>query len=189
MEKHPKGFFVRHFGLRGVALFEAGKGALAVLAAIWVLTLRHKDMKEVAENLLQALHKVLHINPDRHLFQVIQRSVGGLTHSGLHVIASLIALYATIRFVEATGLWLEKEWAEWFALISGAAYMPFEIYELVRHPTSFKWGILGINALIVLYMAWLLRDSYRRRWRRDAALADHRQRMEQERSGISASDS
>lgn len=190
MEKHPKGFFVRHFGLRGVALFEAGKGALALLAATWVLTLRHKDMKEVAESLLAALHRVLHINPDRHFFQWVQHSVGGLTPSGLHVIAGLILLYAGIRFVEAAGLWLEKEWAEWFALISGAAYMPFEVYELIRRSTAFKWGILGMNTLIVLYMAWLLRDSYRRRGRaREAAAAtDQRVAMEQERSGISAND-
>jgi uncharacterized membrane protein (DUF2068 family) len=163
MEKHPKGFFVRYFGLRGVALFEAAKGALAVLAAAWIISLRHKDMKEVAESLLSALHKVLHINPDRHLFQLIQRSVGGLTHSGLHVIALLVLLYAVIRFVEATGLWLEKEWAEWFALLSGALYTPFLIYELARHPTLVKWLGLVLNLLIVLYLAWLLRDSYRRR--------------------------
>jgi uncharacterized membrane protein (DUF2068 family) len=163
MEKHPKGFFVRHFGLRGVALFEAAKGGLAILAAAWIITLRHKDMKEVAESLLEWLHKALHVNPDRHFFQLIQRSVGGLTHRGLHLIAALIFAYAVIRFVEASGLWLGKEWAEWFALISGAAYMPFEIYELARRPTWFKGGILAINALIVLYLAWLLRDSYRRR--------------------------
>lgn len=163
MEKHPKGFFVRHFGLRGVALFEASKGLLAILAAIWVLTLRHKDMKEVAESFLAALHRVLHINPDRHFFQLIMRSVGGVTPSGLRVVALLILAYAVIRFVEATGLWLEKEWAEWFALISGAAYMPWLIYELVRHPTGFKWFALALNLVIVLYLAWLLRDSYKRR--------------------------
>lgn len=163
MEKHPQGFFVRHFGLRGVALFEAGKGLLAVLAAVWIISLRRKDMKDVAESLLVTLHKFLHINPDRRLFQMIQRSVGGLTHNGLRLIAAGILLYAVIRFVEATGLWLEKEWAEWFALISGGLYMPFEVYELIRRPTAFKWGVLGINALIVLYLVWLLRDSYRRR--------------------------
>jgi uncharacterized membrane protein (DUF2068 family) len=188
MEKHPKGFFVRHFGLRGVSLFEAGKGALAVLAAIWVLSLRHKDMKEVAESLLQALHRVLHINPDRHFFQLIQRSVGGLTHRGLHLIAALIFFYALIRFVEATGLWLEKEWAEWFALLSGAAYLPFEIYELARRPTTFKWGILTMNVVIVFYLAWLLRDSYRRRWRRQAALRDQREAAEQGPTGVGAND-
>lgn len=163
MEKHPQGFFIRHFGLRGVALFEAGKGALAVLATFWVLSLRHKDMKDVAESLFRVLHRFLHINPDRHLFQLIQRSLAGLTHKGLHVIAILIMVYAGIRFVEATGLWLEKEWAEWFALISGAAYMPFEVYELFHRPTLLKWGILGINALIVLYMVWLLRDVHKQR--------------------------
>lgn len=174
MEKHPKGFFVRHFGLRGVALLEAGKGMLAILAATWVLTLRHKDMREVADSLLGALHKFLHINPDRHAFQVLQRSVGGLTHSRLYLIAGLVLLYAVIRFVEAAGLWLEKEWAEWFALISGAAYIPFEIYELARHPTSFKWGIFGINVLVVWYLAWLLRDSYRRKTRVHEMMASHR---------------
>jgi uncharacterized membrane protein (DUF2068 family) len=172
MDKHPKGFFVRHFGLRGVALFEAGKGGLALLAAAWVLTLRHKDMKEVAESLLQALHKVLHINPDRRLFQWIQHSVGGLTHSGLHVITAVILFYAGIRFVEAAGLWLEKEWAEWFALITGAAYVPLEVYELARRPSMFKWGVLAINLVIVLYLAWLLRDSYQRRHRREAAFTE-----------------
>jgi uncharacterized membrane protein (DUF2068 family) len=163
MDKHPKGFFVRHFGLRGVALFEAGKGALAILAAMWVLTLRHKDMTEVAENLLAAMRKVFHINPDRHIFQIVQRSVEGLTPRGLMIIAAAILLYAGIRFVEGAGLWLEKEWAEWFALITGAFYIPFEVYQLIHRPNAFKWWILVVNLLIVAYLAWLLRDSYRRK--------------------------
>ena len=163
MHNHPEGFFVRHFGLRGVALFEATKGGLAVLAAVWIVSLRHKDMKDVADSILGTLHKILHINPDRHFFQMIQRNIEGLTRHGLHLIAGLILLYAVIRFVEAAGLWLEKEWAEWFALISGAVYLPFEIYELFHRPTSIKWIIFVLNALIVLYMSWLLRDSYKRR--------------------------
>jgi len=165
MEHHPKGFFVRHFGLRGVALFEAGKGLLAVVAAIWVLTLRHKDMQEVAEHLLSALHKVIHLNPDGHFFRWLQRTVGGLTPGWLRLIALGVFLYALIRFVEAGGLWLEKEWAEWFALIAGGLYVPFEIYQLARRATGWKWLILSVNLLIVLYLAWLLRDSYRRRAR------------------------
>lgn len=163
MEKRPTGFFVRHFGLRGVALFEAFKGGVAVVVTIWVLTLRHKDMKEVAENLMQGLHRVLHINPDRHFFQLIMRGVGGVTPKGLRIVASLILLYAVIRFVEAAGLWLEKEWAEWFALISGAVYTPYLIYELARHPSAFKWWALALNLVVVVYLAWLLIDSYKQK--------------------------
>lgn len=165
MEQHPKGFFVRHFGLRGVALFEAGKGLLGILAAIWVLTLRHKDMQDVAQHLLAALHKVVHLNPDGRSFHWLQHNVGGLTPGWLRLIALGIFLYALIRFVEAAGLWLEKEWAEWLALIAGAFYIPFEIYHVVHHPGGWSWLVLGVNLLIVLYLAWLLRDSYRRRAR------------------------
>lgn len=163
MQKHPQGFFIRYFGLRGVALFEATKGVLAALAAVWILSVRHKDMSDVADGILATLHRVLHIHPDRRIFHWIQRSISGLTPGTLKLLAAGIFLYAVIRFVEATGLWLEREWAEWFALISGGVYLPFEVYELFHRPTSMKWIILGINALIVLYMAWLLRDSYKRR--------------------------
>jgi uncharacterized membrane protein (DUF2068 family) len=179
MEKHPKGFVVRHLAVRTVALVEAGKGVLALLASIWVLTLRHKDLKEVAERLMESVHKVLHINPDRHFFQLMIRSVGGVTPKGMAMVALAIFAYAIIRFIEATGLWLEKEWAEWFALISGAAYAPFLIYELVRRPTGYKWIGLGLNVLVVLYLAWLLRDSHRRRARQASALTAQRAALEQ----------
>lgn len=159
MDKDSKNPLVRHFGLRGVAIFEAAKGLLAIAAAIWVVTLLHKDMEDVAAHLLA----LLHINPDRHLYQMLLRTVGGLTPRALWGIVSLILGYAVIRFVEAAGLWLEKEWAEWFALISGAFYVPFEIYQLARHPNGIKWTILSINVLIVVYLAWLLQDSFKRR--------------------------
>jgi uncharacterized membrane protein (DUF2068 family) len=163
MKKHSKGFLVRHFGLRGVALFEAGKGVLAILAGIWVLTLRHKDMTEVAEHLMRELHRVLHINPDWRILRSGLRAISGMTPYALSVVALLTLAYAAIRFVEAAGLWMEKEWAEWFALVSGALYTPWLTYELIRHPTGFKWFALLLNLIVVLYMSWLLRDSHKRR--------------------------
>jgi uncharacterized membrane protein (DUF2068 family) len=163
MDKHPKGFFVRHFGVRGVALFEAGKGALAVLASIWLMTLRHKDMKDVTETVLEEMRRVVHINPDRPLFQSMIRSAGGITPKGLRIFALLILAYAVLRFVEAGGLWLEKEWAEWLALITGAVYTPVFAYEFIRHPTGFRLLALVLNLLVVAYLAWLLRDLYHRK--------------------------
>lgn len=163
MDKHPKGFFVRHFGVRSVALFEAGKGVLAVLASIWLITLRHRDMKDVTETVLQGMRRVIHINPDRPLFQSMIRAAGGITPKGLRIFALLILLYAILRFVEAGGLWLEKEWAEWLALFTGAVYTPVFAYEFIRHPSWFRLLALGLNLVVVGYLAWLLRDSYRRR--------------------------
>jgi uncharacterized membrane protein (DUF2068 family) len=170
MEKRSKNFFVRHFGLRGLAIFEAGKGLLAVGFAVWILRVLHKDMNSVAEDMLKIMHRFLHINPDRHFYQWVLRGVGGLTPRTLWVIFSLAMIYVAIRFVEAAGLWLEKAWAEWFALISGSLYLPLEIASLIRRPAAFKWAILGINILIVVYLIWLLMDSFRRK--REARAGD-----------------
>ncbi len=159
MTHHPKGFFVRHLGLRGVALFEAFKGLLAVVGAFWVLSLRHKDLLKVAEHMLRTFH----IAPDRHAAQAFMHFAERINGRDLRIVLLLVLVYAAIRFTEAAGLWLEKEWAEWFALISGAIYVPLEVTELVRRPNPVKWSVLSINLLIVLYMAWLLLDSYKRR--------------------------
>ncbi|MGZ4896204.1 MAG: DUF2127 domain-containing protein [Candidatus Angelobacter sp.] len=158
-----KNLIAKHFGLRGIAVLEAGKGVLGVVVGIWLLTLLHKDLESVAAHLLRFLHKVLHLSPDGHIARTILHGAARVNHHNLHVWALLAFAYATIRFVEGAGLWLEKEWAEWFALVSGAMYMPYEVYELILHPTAIKWGILAINALIVFYLAWLLRDSYMQR--------------------------
>lgn len=156
---HPKGFFVRHFGLRGVALFEALKGALAVAGALWVLSLRHKDLLKVAEHMLRTFH----IAPDRHAARWLMHIAEKINGRDLRVVLLLVLVYAAIRFTEAAGLWLEKEWAEWFALISGGVYIPYEITEVLRHHNRVTWAILLTNIIIVLYMAWLLLDSYKRR--------------------------
>ena len=65
------------------------------------------------------------------------------------------AAYSIVRFVEAYGLWRERTWAEWFALISGALYVPFEVYELVRRPTLIHVAVLLINLAVVFYMLYL----------------------------------
>ena len=159
MKHHPKGFFVRHFGLRGVAVFEALKGLLALSIGVWVLTLMHKDVYQVAEHVLRKLH----ISLDRHFAQRILHAANAITDRNLWVFFAGVVAYTAVRLTESIGLWLEKEWAEWFALISGGLYLPFEVYELIKHHSAVTAGVLIINILIVLYMGWLLNDSYKRR--------------------------
>lgn len=159
--KTEKNLIVKHFGLRGIAMFEAAKGLAGLTVGIWLLTLLHKDMETVATHLLHFLHRVLHLSPDGHIARSIMHGASRVTHGNLLMFAGLAFFYTTVRFTEATGLWLEKEWAEWFALISGAMYMPYEIYELIHHANLIKWIIFISNALIVWYMVWLLQTSHK----------------------------
>jgi len=71
-----------------------------------------------------------------------------------------------VRFVEAYGLWRARAWAEWFAMISGAVYVPFEVFDLIHKTTVIRGGILLINLLVVGYMVYL--RLYARPEKRDA---------------------
>jgi uncharacterized membrane protein (DUF2068 family) len=164
-----KSLLAKHFGLRGIALLEAAKGLLAVIVAVWLVSLLHKDIQDVAEHLLRILHKIVHLNPDGRLAREIIRGARHVTRGNLHLWIAGTLAYTVIRFIEAVGLWLVKAWAEWFALISGCLYLPIEIYELARHATPIKWAVFATNLLIVAYLAWLLRDSHMQRKLREAA--------------------
>ncbi|HWZ46498.1 MAG TPA: DUF2127 domain-containing protein [Candidatus Saccharimonadales bacterium] len=144
-------FLAKHFGLRGIAIFEAGKGLLALAGGFWLFSLRHKDLQLVAEHILETLH----INPDHNFYRAFMRGAGHVTTRTLWLMVSGVLVYVAIRFIEAIGLWLAREWAEWFALLSSAMYMPWEIYELVRRASAIKWGIFSVNVIIVLYLLWL----------------------------------
>jgi uncharacterized membrane protein (DUF2068 family) len=156
-----KSFLVRHFGLRGIAVFEAGKGLLALLAGFIFLMFRHKDLQATAERILAFLH----ISPGRRFFQTVVRGASHMTTHTIWLVFFGIVVYALIRFVEATGLWLEREWAEWFALLSGSMYLPWEIYELLKRANGLKWTVLIINVLIVIYLLWLRIEMHKLRKR------------------------
>ena len=78
-----KNLIVKHFGLRGIAIFEAAKGLGAVVIGIWLVSLLNKDMETVAAHLLTFLHKVLHLSPDGHLARSIMRAASRVTHGNL----------------------------------------------------------------------------------------------------------
>jgi uncharacterized membrane protein (DUF2068 family) len=124
---------------------------VVLLAGFGVLSLVHRDAWDVAESFLEWLH----ISPEAHYAQVFLNLADQVTDTKLWAVAIGALTYSTLRFFEAYGLWRERAWAEWLALISGAIYLPFEIYELIRRPDWVRLGIFLVNLAVVLYMVYL----------------------------------
>ena len=61
-------------------------------------------------------------------------------------------LYSIVRFAEAYGLWKQKVWAEWMAILSGSAYLPIEMYEMSKMITWPRILVTAVNFGIVLYL-------------------------------------
>jgi uncharacterized membrane protein (DUF2068 family) len=70
---------------------------------------------------------------------------------------------AVVRFAEAYGLWQARPWAEWFAVISAAIYLPWEVYRFYREPRVAGAVLFLVNLLIVAYLAQLLAENRRRK--------------------------
>jgi uncharacterized membrane protein (DUF2068 family) len=150
-------------GVRTVATVEFTKGVIVVLAGLGLFSIRHKDIWGVAESFLEFFHA----NPHHHYVGFFIDLVSKISDVRLWKIAVIASIYTILRFVEAYGLWYALPWAEWLAFASGTIYIPFELADLIRHPTWFRLLVLTVNLVIVLYMLYLRLDA---RDKRRAAL-------------------
>ena len=91
------------------------------------------------------------------------RTVERVSDTNLWNVVAIIALYASLRFLESYGLWRQRIWGEWLAIVSGAIYLPFELRALIRHPTPIHWAVLLINIVIVVYIAYVRWEDIQQR--------------------------
>lgn len=144
-------------GVRIVAAFEGAKGALVLLAGFGLLSIVHQSAQQVAE----AIVRHFHLNPASRYPRVFIDVAGNISDSQLWLMAGFALAYASIRLIEAYGLWRERRWAEWFAVLSGGIYVPVEVYELLSGISWIKISTLALNLCIVAYMSHVLRHSSR----------------------------
>jgi uncharacterized membrane protein (DUF2068 family) len=145
--------------LRAVAFFEVVKGVFVLLMGICALLLIRKDVWLIAESLLA----LFHINTDRRFAQAFLDFADNVTDAHLWAAARIAFVYSTLRFIEGYGLWRDRAWAEWFALISGSLLLPLEVRELLRGITLIRSAVFIGNLAIVFYMLYLLRSRHRQR--------------------------
>ena len=141
----------RHTGLRAIALFEAGKGLVAILAAFALALIGPDALQYRLEKAMTAFG----IDAERGSTAMLD----AITPQTLHIAITAVLVYAAMRLVEAWGLWRHRAWASWLGVIGAAAYLPFEVYALYQHPDWLTWGVFALNLVIVLALA---RDLRRR---------------------------
>jgi uncharacterized membrane protein (DUF2068 family) len=144
-------------GLRAVAVYEAAKGALVLLAGFGLLSLMHQDLQTYAEQLVTHLH----LNPAKGYPRIFLDTAAHVSDARLWLLAGFALVYAVIRWIEAYGLWRERRWAEWLGAASGGVYVPAEAYEIVQGINWTKILLLTVNVCIVAYLIYVLWRSKR----------------------------
>ncbi len=141
-----------HPGLHAIAVFEAAKGLLALLAASGLEILGPAPLQRG----LQVLTGHFQLDPRHGAMEGLSNAVNP---DSVHLAAGIGLAYALLRFVEAWGLWRARTWASWLGCISAAVYLPLDVYALFRHPGWLSATVLAVNAIVV----WVLARDLRKR--------------------------
>ena len=150
-------------GLKAIAVVEAFKGLLSLLVGFGIHALAGRNLQQVAESIVSHAH----LNPASHFPSVFIQTASSISDSNINLIVIGALAYSLIRFVEAYGLWKGFVWTEWFALVTGAIYLPFEIYEIIFHTHTLTVCVFLLNVIVVCYMASVL---YSKRKKETASL-------------------
>jgi uncharacterized membrane protein (DUF2068 family) len=145
--------------VRIIAFIEAAKGIIVLLAATGILAFIHADWNELAARLV----RLSHLNPASKYPHIFLDAVSHLQQPRLLWLAAGAATYSLVRLVEAYGLFRERAWAEWLALIASGLFIPAEINEVIRRPSLLPIAVLVINLAIVGVMAHALWQRRRAR--------------------------
>jgi uncharacterized membrane protein (DUF2068 family) len=134
--------------VRIIGLFKCLKGLLLVAVASGGLKLLHKDVAEEVTRWIERLN----MDPNNHLFRTVLGKLGDFDSRKLLLWTIGTLFYAALFLTEGVGLLLLKRWAEYFAVIITASFLPLEIYELLKKFHAFKIVVIVVNAAIVLYL-------------------------------------
>jgi uncharacterized membrane protein (DUF2068 family) len=138
-----------------IALFKLIKGILLVAVGIGALKLLHKDVPQTVLHWVD----VLRVDPDNRFIHGVLTRTFSISPKQLKATSIGTFIYAGLLLTEGTGLLLRKRWAEYFTIITTGGLIPLELYELSRHVTGAKIGVLIVNAAIVAFLVVRVRKT------------------------------
>jgi uncharacterized membrane protein (DUF2068 family) len=135
------------------------KALLFILLGLGALQLLHKDLVDVLTRLIVAMR----FDPENHFVNLILDKAALISPHRLRQISIAIFCYAGLDILEGTGLALEKTWAEYLTLIITASFLPWELFEIIRHITGLKVALFIVNMLVVIYLVFHVQGRIRAR--------------------------
>jgi uncharacterized membrane protein (DUF2068 family) len=138
-----------------IALFKLLKGILLIGVGVAALKLLHTDIASLVERWAA----MLGFDQNSRFVGRALSTAAALTPNRVRDLILGSFLYAGLFLTEGIGLWLLKRWAIWFTVIITGSFLPVEIYELARHPSAGKIGLLAINLVLVAYLIRQIRDE------------------------------
>jgi uncharacterized membrane protein (DUF2068 family) len=132
--------------------FKLVEAVFFLLIGVGAIHFLNHDLRDAVLQLATKLRR----DPEGRLVGFILNHIDVITAHRLRQIGMATFFYAALRVAEGWGLVLEKVWAEYLTVGVTMAFLPLEMYEIVRKPDWFRVGIMVVNLLVLAYLLWLL---------------------------------
>jgi len=142
-----------------IGVLKLFKALLFILLGVGALRLLHKDLVDSLTHLILALR----FDSSSHFVTLVLEKVALINPHRLREISIFIFCYAAMDIIEGAGLALEKAWAEYLTLILTASFLPWEVYEIMRHVTWIKIVLFVVNVVVVVYLIFHVQGRMRHR--------------------------
>ncbi len=147
----------KDLGFLTIAIWKLARGVLFVLVALWALAGIHENSPESAHPhaIWRWIHW-MHLGGSHQFIRSFLVRHGFVQERSMELICLVSGLYSVKLFIEGFGLWFEKAWAPYLVIVLATAFIPAEIYELVKQPTVYWQATLVVNLIVVGYLAFRL---------------------------------
>jgi uncharacterized membrane protein (DUF2068 family) len=142
-------------GLMAIGLLKLIEAAFFFLVGVGAIHFIHHDLGDSALRLAERLR----FDPDGRLITWAINQLDAITAHRLKQIGVATIFYAGLRVTEGVGLMMEKVWAEYLTVVATVSFLPWELFELARHPDWVRLCLLGTNLAVLAYLLWWLRHS------------------------------
>jgi uncharacterized membrane protein (DUF2068 family) len=139
-------------GLLTIGLLKLVEAVFFFLVGVGAIHFIHHDLGDAATQLAGRLR----VDPDGRLVSYVIDHLDAMTALRLKQIGVATLFYAALRVTEGVGLVMEKKWAEYLTLGVTTAFLPWEVFEIARHPDWLRVCLLGANLVVLAYLVWWL---------------------------------
>ncbi|MGH7293732.1 MAG: DUF2127 domain-containing protein [Polyangiaceae bacterium] len=139
----------RERGLAIIIAYKLVKGGLWFVLAAVIVALMGAG---IGDGLLGLAQHLRH-HSNAWALQLADLLVRAASRRGLWTLVVALVADGTLTFVEGWALWRGFWWGPWLVVVATSSLLPFEAVALARHPHVGRVVLLGLNLVIVVYLA------------------------------------
>jgi uncharacterized membrane protein (DUF2068 family) len=124
------------------------RGTLLVILSMGLMSLINKDLGILGNQVAEALN----LDVDKHYINLALRKIAMINGRMILGISLGALLYGILDLIQAYGLHRRKRWAEYLTVIAIGLFIPLELYEVLQKQTLVRFGALGLNIAIVIFL-------------------------------------